>query len=134
MGNHFTKLVKDLDNENLPKNLNNVDKIKCDLVSGKRVYWYFKEDLDFFTEEGEDIKRYSEGLYSGIVVGRHDVENRFGQIDFSDVVIVMDTYPIEMDYPQFTWIALKRLLDDDNLIEIYSDNNFDFPEKHQNED
>ena len=46
----------------------------------------------------------------------------------------MDTYPIEMDYPQFTWIALKRLLDDDNLIEIYSDNNFDFPEEHKNED
>ena len=45
-----------------------------------------------------------------------------------------DSYPIEMDYPQFTWIALKRLLDDDNLIEVYSDNNFDFPEEHQNED
>ena len=49
MVNYFTKLMKDLDNENLPKNLDNLDKIKCDLMSGKRVYWYFKEDLEFFS-------------------------------------------------------------------------------------
>lgn len=126
--NYFTKLIKDLDNENLPKNLDNLDKIKCILSSGKRVYWYFKDDLEFFINEGEDIKNHSEDIYSGIVVGRHDVENNYGTIDFSDVVIVMDTYPIEMDYPQFTWIALRRLLDDENLIEVYSEDDSDFSE------
>lgn len=119
--NYFTKLIKDLDNENLPKRLENVSKIKCSLTSGLRVYWYYKDDVAFYEDEGESVKNYSNDLFSGIVVGKQDAENNYGEIDFSDVVIVMDKYPIEMEYPQFTWIALRRLLDDDNLVEIYTE-------------
>lgn len=121
MKTYLDYLQSDLDDENIPRNLNNYDKIHCSLTSGKRIYWYFEEDLKFFKDEGEDIKDHKNDLFSGIVVGRQDVENNWGEIDCNDCVVVMDQYPVEMDYPQFTWIAMKRLIDDDNLVEVFSD-------------
>jgi hypothetical protein len=111
-------LQDDLNNDNLPKNLDNYDKIHCSLTSGKRIYWYFEEDLNFFKDEGEDIKKYKNDIFSGIIVGAQDVENNWGEINPDDCVIIMDQYPVEMSYPQFTWVALKRLIDDNNLVEI----------------
>lgn len=115
---YLQNLQSDLENDKLPKNTNNYFKIHCQLMSGKRIYWYFEEDLKFFKDEGEDIKNYKNDIFSGIVVGAQDVENTRGEIDCNDCVVVMDQYPVEMEYPQFTWIAMKRLIDDDNLVEV----------------
>lgn len=119
--NFLSYLMKDIENENLPSKTEYLNKIKCELKQGKRVYWYFEEDLKHYAEENLRIKDFKKDLFSGIIVGWQDVENNWGELDFNDVVIVMDSYPIEMNYPQFTWFALKRLLDSENLIEIFSE-------------
>ena len=119
--NFLNQLLKDMNNYSLPRNTESLDKIKCELKQGKRVYWYFEEDLKHYAEENLKIKDFSKDLFSGIIVGWQDVENNLGELDFNDVVIVMDSYPVEMEYPQFTWLSLKRLIDDENLVEIYSE-------------
>jgi len=34
-------------------------------------------------------------------------------------MVVIDQYPTEGCYPEVDWTALKKLLDDDNLIEFF---------------
>lgn len=119
--NFFTLLSRDMNNYDIPRKTEYLDKIKCSLYHGKRVYWYFEEDLKYYKEQGLNVKDFSKDLFSGIIVGWQDVENNWGELDFNDVVIVMDLYPVEMEYPQFTWLSLKRLIDDESLVEIYSE-------------
>lgn len=119
MKSYLEYLQKDLENDNLPRKTSNFLKIRCPLKSGKRIYWYFEEDFKFFNDEGENIEDHKKDIFSGIVVGAQDVENNWGELNVEDCVVVMDQYPVEMEYPQFTWVALKRLLDDDNLVEIF---------------
>lgn len=118
MKSYLNYLQNDLENDNLPRKTSNFLKIKCTLKSGKRIYWYFEEDLKFFNDEGENIEDHKNDIFSGIVVGAQDVENTFGELNAEDCIIVMDQYPVEMSYPQFTWITMKRLIDNDNLVEI----------------
>ncbi len=77
--------------------------------------------MEFFSNEGLNIYEYYKDIYSGIVVGAPDVDNRGGELDCEDCVVVIDDYPIEKDYPQYTWVALKRLLDDEKLIDIFDE-------------
>ena len=116
----FTMLVRDLENEDLPLNIDNVDKINCELESGKRIYWYYKEDKSFFANEGEDVKEHYRDIFSGIIVPVPDTEINHGELDFEQCVIVIDQYPVEKEYCEVDWTALKRLLDDDELVEIFS--------------
>lgn len=119
MKNPFAKLFKDLENENLPLDIDNVDKINCELESGKRIYWYYKEDKSFFADEGEDVKEHYRDIFSGIIVPSPDTEINHGELDFGQCVIVIDQYPVEKEYCEVDWTALKRLLDDDDLVEIF---------------
>lgn len=112
-------LFKDIDDYNLPKNIENYDKIKGDLYSGKRFYWYYQSDLDYFNDEGEKIKDYLNDIFSGIIVAIPDTENNHGEIDVENVIVVVDQYPTEGTYPEVSWTALKRILDDENLIEFF---------------
>lgn len=85
---------------------------------GERIYWYFKDDLEFAEEHGLDIK--DELNYSGIVIPKTGFRKFRDEIEeFADAIVVMDCYPIEKEYPEVTWIALNRLLDNDDLVEIY---------------
>lgn len=117
--NSIKDLFKDIDDYNLPKNTENYDKIKGDLYSGKRFYWYYQIDLDYFNDEGEIIKDYLNDIFSGIVVATPDTENNHGEIDVENVIVVVDQYPTEGTYPEVSWTALKRILDDENLIEFF---------------
>ena len=119
MKTYLDYLQEDLENDSLPRNTDNYDKVYCELKSGKRIFWYFEEDKKFFGDQGEDAESYTNDIFSGIIVGRQDAENNWGELDIEDCVIVMDQYPCEMCYPQYTWIALKRLLDDENLVKIF---------------
>ena len=121
MNNYFEELSKDIDNFNLPENTDNVDKIKGELTVGKRFYWYYKEDLDFFNEEGENIKDYLNDIFSGICIPTPGLEYNGGELDFDDVVIVIDSSPAEKSYPEVEWITLGRLLDNDDLVEFFEE-------------
>lgn len=119
MKTYLNYLQEDFNNSNLPRDLDNYDKIYCSLMSGKRVFWYFEEDQKFFKDEGENVEEHTNDIFSGIIVGRHGVENNWGELDVEDCVIIMDQYPCEMCYPEYTWITLKRLLDNDMLIKVF---------------
>jgi len=121
MRKDITKVFKDVENISLPKDLNNLSKIHCSLSIGQRVYWYYQEDLDFANDHGIDVKKDFD-IYSGIVIPVPDIDvntELMGGGD-TDTIIIMDQYPTEKENCQYTWIAINRLIDDYNLIEVFS--------------
>jgi hypothetical protein len=38
-----------------------------------------------------------------------------------DCVIVMTSYPVEKEYPESTWFAFRRLLDNPELVEVFNE-------------
>lgn len=112
-------LFKDIDDFNLPRKSESFDKVKGRLITGKRFYWYYDEDLEFFSNEGEEIKNHLNDIYSGVVIPIPDYENNRGDLDVENCVVVIDIYPCEMSYPEVDWVSLKRLIDDDTLIEFF---------------
>ena len=114
----FRQLSADLDkiwHGKLPRNTKSFDKLNCELRFGGRVYWYYKENLDFFLEEYKRYKDFDtlDLPYSGIIVPMEDYS-----VDDENVIVIMDTYPTEKEACQATWIALYRLIDGDDLVEI----------------
>jgi hypothetical protein len=114
-------LFKDLQGYVLPRNVDCFDKIKGELKIGKRFYWYYKEDLEFFTDEGEKIKDHLFDIASGIIVPIPDTMNNHGELDVESCFVVIDNYPAEKEYPEVEWISLFRLLDDEELVEFFEE-------------
>jgi len=113
------QLILDLDNYSLPRDINSYDKIHCQLKHGHRIYWYYEDDLKTFSEMGLNIYECYKDMHSGIVVGKPDVDVRGNELDVEDCVVIMDMYPVEKEYPQFTWLSLKRILDDPDLVDVF---------------
>lgn len=116
-------LFKDLQEYVLPRNVDCFDKINGELQTGKRFYWYYKDDLKFFEDEGEDIKNHLRDIFSGIIVPVPDTINNHGELDVENCFVVIDNYPVEMEYPEVDWISLFRLLDDEELVEFFEKEN-----------
>jgi hypothetical protein len=115
----ITKIFKDLENFDLPRDTNAYDKLKCgELTIGKRIHWYYEEDKKFYEDECEDIKNHLKDCYSGICIPVPGFENNHGEIDVEQIIVIVDNYPVEKCYPEVDWVALKRLLDDKRLVEI----------------
>ena len=115
----FQKITDDINNLDLPSNVDNYNKIHCELKTGKRIYWYYKEDLEFFEEIEEDIKESKTQVFTGVVIPIPDYEERGGELDADQCIVCMDGYPTEKEYPSVDWFSIKRLLDDESLIEIF---------------
>lgn len=120
MDGYFDELQKDIDNFNLPEDTNAIDKIKGMLLTGKRFYWYYQEDLDFFKEEECDIKDYLGDIFSGIVVPRPGIYRPY-EIDVEDAIVICDNTPTEMDEPEVEWITLGRILNNPDLVEFFEE-------------
>ena len=119
MDKEIKKLVSDLENFDLPKNFESAyDKVECPLVAGETVYWYYKDEKEYFDEMGENIEECQGDISCGIVVPRWGISAR-KELEIDDVVVVVTSYPIEKDYPDVYWIALKRIIDDDNLVKVF---------------
>lgn len=107
-------MFKDLRNVDLPRDIENaVDKIKCDIEIGKRIYWYFPEDLRYCQEHNLNPRQDD---YSGIII----VANGLSVVNFEweDCIVIQDRYPAQKEYCMCAWVALNRLLDSD-VVEIY---------------
>ena len=107
-------LWEDIENIYLPKDTKSFNKIKCVLSIGKRVYWYYQEDLDFWQDEKIN---YIDAPYSGILIPIIDC-SRVRNMEIEECVVIQDIYPVEKCGCEATWISLKRLLDNESLIEI----------------
>lgn len=96
-------------------------KIKFDPQIGLRVHWYYTDDVKFAREFepeliDEDIR--DNAPFSGILVPVPDV--RTNEVDHEHLVVVIDQYPTEKEWPSVEWIALARLLENEDLVEIFA--------------
>ena len=112
-------LKKDLENYDIPFDLEAYNKIKTELTSGKRIWWYYNEDLEY-AKELELNPREDIDIHSGIVVGIHATEYNGGELDISHVIVVVESYSCEKEYPVIWWMTMNRLLNDEELVEIFS--------------
>ena len=97
------------------------DKVKGTLTHGCRVKWYYEDDKKF-AEEMNLIARKA-APYAGLIISIPDKEFRCGglgaELDIEDCVVIIDDYPTEKCGPSCEWVALGRILDDDNLVELF---------------
>lgn len=117
MNKNMKQVFEDLENLDLPKYISAWDKLKCTLINGMRIFWYYKDDVKFAKEIHENVKELKN--HSGIIIAADETIYN-GSLDEEHCIVVIDRYPVEKEYPEITWIALNRLVDDDNLIEIYT--------------
>lgn len=119
-------LMADLQDLSLPRDLDAAaEKVKCPLVPGQRIYWYTKVDQEFCEEHTDDDSPRDDPAYSGIIVPAPDTEMRGGELEWEHCVVVQDQYPAVGEYHQAMYLAFPRLLDDENLVEVYSENKTD---------
>lgn len=111
------RLTEDLNDTNLPRSIDAYEKVKCSLKIGQRVHWHYSHDKEFYDDMGEDVKEYDN--HSGIVIPKNGITNSGLELEVDDVVIIIDEYPTEKCSPDVSWVALKRILDDDELLEMY---------------
>jgi len=113
-------ILKDLKDFNLPKDKKALNKIKCSLRHGGRIYWYYQEDLEFCKKIAIDPKE--EKYYSGLCVIAPNLEIRTidQELEYDECIVVIDSEPTTKCYPESTWIAINRLIDDKSLVEIYT--------------
>ncbi len=116
--NNFKNLEKDLaDWMILPRDGEAAEKkIKCELRHGMRVRWYYKEDAKFAREEKFDPRK--ESQYTGIIVAKPDIESGLAH-DLGDFVLVIDSYPCEKENARVDYVALNRLMDDEEIVELF---------------
>lgn len=101
------------DTEYVPKDWETwLKRLKCEPEHGKRIYWAYKEDVEFF--KGEDVEL--SYLYSGILIAKPDAS--IHAHDVEDFIVVCDEYPVEKCDCDVDWIALSKLMDNDTLHEI----------------
>lgn len=130
MNSSIIKVVNDCQNWNLPTKLENLDKCKCTLKTGQKVGIIYKEDLEYAKEWMDNLGDiHNRPFFSGYIVALPDKDTgRF--LDVEDVMVVITDYPTEKCFPLTDWIALNRLLDNDDLVEIYNYKDQLRPEKH----
>ncbi|GEM_PF-7091134 len=116
----FGKLGSDLRDHTIPRDVKGaLSKVKCKITHGCRVYWYFNEDAAFFKREKVSARQYAG--YSGLVVLAPDAECGGGEIDFEKAVLIVDRYPCEKCSPEVDYVAFKRFLDNEDLVEVFWD-------------
>jgi hypothetical protein len=122
MDKKLEQLLDDMGNIDLPENEKFIDKLdkNCSLDIGKRLYWYYKEDLEYYQDINENPRDFLSELYSGICIPRYGIE-RTRDLEIEDTVIIIDDYPTEMDPVEIDWVALGRLLNNESLIEVFGE-------------
>ncbi len=118
--NQFNRLSKDLSNwTKIPRDLDAAQaKVKCKLKNGLRVQWYYKDDEEFCQSFDADPRK--ETMYSGIIVAKPDIEARGNELQLCDCVVVIESYPCEKENPRCDWCALSRLMDSDDIVELFA--------------
>lgn len=112
----MTDWTEDLENDDLPHDLDSYDKAPDRFQSGMRLAWWYQDDVDYAKEYDIDLN--SEPPFQGIAIIAPDKEIRDEWFEGEDCVIVMDEYPIEKCYCESTYLTLRRLLDNDELVRV----------------
>ena len=113
-------ILTDLKDFNLPKDWEQAfKKVKCNLQQGGRIYWYYNDEKKFCESIGEEprLMKYWSGIT--VIAPDREVRSMGCELEIEDCVVVLDWHPCEKCYPESDWIALNRLLDNPDLVEIY---------------
>lgn len=108
----------DIDNDQLPRDLDSYEKGPGELKAGQRIGWWYKDDVDFQSEHGDGIDLLEDPPFGGIVIPREGIEERGDYFDVEEMVVVMDRYPAEKCYCETIYIAYRRLVDSDDLVKV----------------
>ena len=114
-------LLSDLNNDELPKDEKSWQKLpNIQLRVGQWLGWWYKEDLEYEKEYGEGEKSLIiDPPYMGIVIPAPDAESHGWDLDEDgNCVVVIVRYPTEKCNPEVDYVALRRLLNDNNLEKI----------------
>ena len=121
MSKEIQKVIKDYEDDFYPDDDEFYKKIKCEkLVSGQIVHWYYSDDLEFAKEHDFNVK--DDAPYTGMVVPFPDVEltsHERTDLESEHCMIVVTSYPVEKCYCESDWVYLHRLLDNDDLVELF---------------
>lgn len=95
------------------------DKLKCKLLPGAKVGWYYQDDLDYWQEcfGGDEFDPERGSQWRGILVPISGLENNGGEFEFDQMIVVMTSHPCEKCYPETGWMSLPSLMSD--VVEIY---------------
>jgi len=107
---------EDVNDWDIPVDLSAYEKLPDFLKAGQRVSWWFTEDVAYAEHIGTRVE--DDPPYSGIVVPRPDHELRGGDLEPEDCVVVMDLYPTEKCYPEATYMSVRRMLANPDLVLI----------------
>lgn len=95
------------------------EKLKVERIHhGMRVLWYYREDEDFHKREKIEPRDYAG--YSGIIVAAPD-KHACSNMDIEDCVVIVHRYPADKHECETDYVALARLLDNDELVEVFED-------------
>lgn len=115
------KQLHDLD-INLDKIKEIYSKINFPLEIGRKVRWYYKDDLEFWKREKFLNKKTTPkdlAQNEGIIIPVNDVEIRGSEIDLDNCIVVIYDYSCEKCYPESYYISLGELVSNDDLVEIF---------------
>ena len=110
---------KDLRDCNLPKDLEMYNKAPSIFKAGQRIGWWYREDEEYAKECGDTVEE--DIPFMGVVVPGPDIENRsgsMGEFDSEECVVVVTVFPVEKCYPDTDYVAMKRLLNNDDLVKV----------------
>lgn len=111
------ELFKDIDDLYLPKDDNRFDKFPGEFKIGQKIGWYYQEDIDYSSENNGDFP-YKNPPFKGVVIPIIDLELNSENVESENCVVVIYKSPTEKCYPLTEYISFKRLINDENLIEI----------------
>jgi len=95
---------------------NNFKKLKVNKITlGMRLNWYYEKDKKALFKDGV-IDPHNVTIYSGIVVPKLNIDS----VGIIDSIIVIDFVDGGLCKPPFKWITIPKLLDEDNLVEVYT--------------
>jgi len=109
---------EDIKNDELPRDLDAYRKGPDEFVAGQRIGWWYVDDEQWAVEHGEGALLPYDPPFSGVVVPREEMEMCGGICEVEDMLVVMDRYPVEKCYCEVTWMAYRRLLDDEKLVRV----------------
>jgi len=123
MGMHksWTQLLEDVTAQSmmrLPSDIKKLDKFRISYPSnGMRISWYYEEDKRFAGQHPNEFTLREFAPYSGILVLMPNRDT--GRPEWDDFIVCVDDYPTEKCYPISDMVALGRLLEVEELVEVF---------------
>lgn len=119
MNQEVERIFEDQQNNFYPSDEKAFEKLKCELTPGKKIYWHYQDDKTYADDNDFNIK--DDPGYSGIIIPFPGITltSENCDLEIEDCIVVVTSYPANMDYCESGWTSIMRLLDQKKLVEIF---------------